>query len=888
MSFLHMVLARIRAFLRPDPPDRDFEQELEAHLAMAEKEKILRGMTPQEARRQARLELGGVTQLREAGRAARGLPWLDTSLLDLKLGLRMLRKSWGITLVGGLAMTITIGLGAAVFAAIDTVARSSLPFQGGERIVAIQPWDPDLGKDQNASLQDFQRWSRELKLVEEIGAYRSIRRRDSLGSRTFIAEITASALGLPRVQPLLGRVFSREDEQVAAEPVVIIGYDTWQSRFSRDPQVLGRRILLDNTLYSVIGVMPKGFAFPVNFGFWTPLRRDLAAGREDEDSSVFVIARLASGVTIESARAEVAALGLLPADPPERDWAPRTRVVPYASTFNDDIRNNRWLIRIILILVALLLVPPCANIAILLFARNLTRQEEFAARYVLGASRGRIVLQLLIEALVLAALAGGAGLLLARQLLWQLQGLVNQELAAIPYWMDFSLSLKTLGFVAALSLFASLLAGGIPAWRATGRLRQSCHHALGSRSGGLRLGRTWRALVVAQVTLSMAAVPTAVEITWKIFRPTLLGPGFAAEEFLTARVGLDSAPSSNTSSHNDRAFLNSRFADLEKELIRRLREDPAVAGVTASARVPGEESLAYFEVEALAGPRREPVLAASNRVDKAFFEVFDVPRLTGRAFQTEDFTADSKAVIVNRFFAEQLAGDGNVVGRRLRYVKQSGETALEGPWYEIAGVVEDLPRHRERRRVYHPLAPGQGFPVSLSLHVGSTIPPALTARLNELPSRLDPDLRIDQLRSLEEIYREQEVNNHLAGYALAAVMICVLLFSLAGIYTLISFTVAHRRREIGIRSALGAQPWRLVTHIVSRALLPVSLGALVGGLLALLTKFYLTANLMGAQNGMPGLIPVIEMLLILVGLLAALGPARRALRVDPTDVLREG
>ena len=429
-TLFYTVVARIRDFLRPAASDADFDQELELHLAMAEEDKVRRGMSPEQARREARLELGGAAQLREAARAARGLPWLETFWLDAKLGLRMLRRSWGLTLVGGLAMAVTIGLGASMFTIWDTVAGTTLPLDEGDRVVAIQPFDKAAQRvHRETPLPDFRRWRETLKSVEHVSAMRpiipAVIARDGADDSVAAAEMTASGFQLARVQPLLGRPLMEEDEREGAEPVAVIGYQLWQEGFSSDPAVLGQRIQIGDTPHIVVGVMPAGFRFPMNQRLWMPLRTNPLGEVRPGSTDVFIFARLVPGATLERAQAEVTTVGLLPRRCRRRnDRTARTARRAVRRRHFPDGHRNSWLAGVIFLLGALLLIPPCANIAILVYARTVTRRDEFAVRTALGASRGRIVMQLFVEVLVLAAGAGIAGLLLARQFSGRLAGMV--------------------------------------------------------------------------------------------------------------------------------------------------------------------------------------------------------------------------------------------------------------------------------------------------------------------------------------------------------------------------------------------------------------------------------------------------------------------------------
>ncbi len=909
LTLLRVAVARLRAYLRPGDQSRDFEDELEAHLAMAEEDKIRQGLPPAEARRMARVELGGVSQLVEAGREARGLPWLDSFWLDVKLSLRMLRKSWGLTLVGGLAMTIAIVIGATVFHFLNLAFGGTLPLDEGDRVVALQIWDTKEHRRHNTSMEDLERWRASLRSVETIGAFRTVERNLVLGEGSVplaavggpvepvpVAEMTASGFQLARVPALLGRSLEAADERVGAAPVVVIGHDVWQSRLSGDPAVVGKTIRLGETIHTVVGVMPEGFAFPINHRFWTPLRADPSTPLLTTEKAL-VFARLAPGVTLQGAQVELTAVGLPPiAGALEAETQLVAQVEPYivALTSDGDRGQVVWLIRLMRLMVILLLIPPCANIAILVYARTVTRQEELAARYALGASRGRLVSQLFVEMLVLAIGSAAVALgVLQLALNWAESGLSEAADGGAPFWMDFSLTLKTVLFAGGLAVFAAMAASLVPAIKATGRQMQIGLHALGSRTGK-QLGATWTTLVVFQVAVSLAALPLAVEIGWGTIRKGVLGPGFAAEKYLTARLAMDFEGKDGAAEAENRR----RFASLQAELVRQLEAEPGFLGTTF-ADLPGDEPWDTIEIEGVTTERVGIFSPASllriNRVDDAFFDVFEIPLLSGRHFEAGDFQlkagdAGRAVVVVNRTLVQQLLGDRNPLGRRVRYAAAEHDPAAAGratsPWYEIVGVVEDVPAHADRGTMYQPMARGLVHPAHLAMRLGPK-PSTMVDRLRLIASRLDPTLRLDEISALDEVYREQAVGNNVGASSLAAVVLSVLLLSAAGLYALTSFTVNQRRREIGIRSALGATSGRLLASIFKRTLGQFAVGALGGMLVAALIDVYLPAEVVGGWS-IPGIIPAATALMVLVGILAATGPARRGLRVDPNTELREG
>ena len=899
-ALLNKIAARIRGFLRPGNLESDFDQEMAAHLEMAEEDGLRRGLTIEEARRAARVQLGGVTQLRESWRAAWGLTWFDGFVLDAKLGLRMLRRSWGLTLAGGLAMTIVITIAAVVFVFLDEfMGRTAPPLVEGERVVALQSWDAEAHRRLETDRRDLERWGATLRSVEDLGGFQTVERRLIVDGRTAewvrVAEITASGFRLARVPPFLGRWIADADEQVAAVPVVVIGYDVWQSRFAANRSVVGQTVRLGEIPHTVIGVMPEGFAFPVNHRYWTPLQSDFVGSLKSAPEGA-VFARLASGISLDGAQAELTTVGLLPPAAPTRGGATnamtdarRPRIVPYTFAFTDDVERGElaWQQRIILLLISLLLVPPCLNIAILIYARTVTRQEEFAARFALGASRGRIVVQLCVEVLVLSTVAGATALILTRPILAQIGEVIRQFPAlggALPFWVDFEFSWRAALFVAGLSVLAALIAGLLPALQATGRVMPSALRSLASRTG-IPLGATWTALIVAQVGLALAALPSTVELAWGHLRPAVVGPGFPAGEFLTARLSVDAQ--SVPAAESERTAFAARVRSLQADVVRNIEAEFGPSAVTFAAALPGAEPLTFMEIEegTAGGPGVRRYVRA-NQVDRAFFEVFDLSTVAGRTFDGRDFAVAATAV-VDQTFVRQVIGDGIAIGRRVRPVPAPG--ADQGPWYEIVGIVADRPANTSQGRLYVPALPGARGPVNeiqLAVHAGAD-PAAMSRRLQEIGANLDPALRLGNVRRLDEVYGETQMSSNLTSYALAVVTLSVLVLSAAGLYALMSFTVTRRRREIGIRTALGARPVRLLASIFARTFWQIAAGLVVGITVALLLHRWLNIEVEGGWH-IPGILPAAAIFVMIIGLLSAAGPARRAMRVDPTEAMRDG
>jgi len=893
-----------RGLRRPDRLAAEMDEEMRFHLEMeAERLARERGLPPQEARRQAAIAFGGVEKYKEEGRDARGVTWAAGLSLDLRLGLRMLLKYPGLTFVGVLGMAVATAFGASLFSFVAAVVDPALPLEEGHRIVAIQNLDAARsGEGRETHLHDLAVWRDDLRAVEDLGAYRTVDRNlvtpDGPGEPLRVAEMSAAGFRVARVAPLLGRYLLDDDERPGAAPVVVIGYDVWQRRFAGSPDVVGRTLRLGDAAHTVVGVMPEGFAFPVNNGIWTPLRLEPADYRRGEAPPIDVFGRLAPGATLEQAQAQLAGIGRrIAAVHPGTHRHVRPRVLPYTRAFVD-APELMWVFYLVQLLGSLLLVVIAINVAILVYARTATRSGEIAVRLALGASRARVVTQLFAEALVLSLAAAAVGLGAARFLLRQGNAFMDRTAGdQIPFWWEMRLSPGTVAYVLGLAVLGAVIVGVVPGLKATGRRARS---GLGRAGGGtgMRMGGTWTALIVGQVAVAVTLLPLTVALGWnQLFRYGIAGPGFAAEQFLAVQVGMDrETPPSGAAEAYGREFAG-RLVDRQVELARRLRAEPGVAAVTFASHVPGdwfESSSAPGAVE-VADPR--PSAEPTRRdvryleVDPGLFDTFGVPVLAGRGFQAADLAGPATAVVVNRSLVREVLGGGSGLGRRFRYTR-TGDGAepggvAAGGWYEVVGVVNDFPPRkavtgRGVPTVYHPVAPGRLDPVSFVVRVRGIPAEQFAPRLREVATALDPTLRLSRVESLAQVHRQKLRTESLLTLGIAAVTLSVLLLSAAGIHALMALTVAQRRKEIGIRTALGARPGLILGSVFARALRQLALGAGVGCLLggALLVGQGFTPGLAA------GLLAAVVAIALGVGLLAALGPARQGLRIQPMEALR--
>ncbi|HEU0077767.1 MAG TPA: ABC transporter permease, partial [Longimicrobiaceae bacterium] len=825
------LFARARSFWRglrrPGQLAAEMDEEMRFHLEM-EAERLARekGLAPEEALRPAAVAFGGVEKHKEEGRDARGLTRVHGMSLDFRLGVRMARRHPGLSLVSVTGMSVAIAIGAGGFGFVGALMDATLPLDEGERVVALQSSDArNPGSPRRQSLHDFLLWREELVSVRDLAAFAGDGRNLTIpGGGTAaveVARMTASGFRVARVAPVLGRPLLDDDERAGAQPVVVIAHEEWRRRFGGDPAVVGRPVRLDTTVHTVVGVMPEGFRFPVNHRYWVPLRLDPAEHAPGAGPEILVFGRLAGGATLERARAELATIGLRrAAADPETHGHLRPLVVPYTHAFiGIDSPARAWLLRAAQFALGLLLVVVSVNVAILVYARTAMRTGEIVVRTALGASRRRVVAQLFAEALVLSLAAATIGLAVAGLGLEAIQDFLRQGNAdGLPFWVELGLSPALVAYVTGLAVVAALIMGVVPALKATGRSVQTGLQQLSSGGSRMQLGRTWTALVVAQIAVAVAALPYSLFVAGQSVRRGAAEAAYPAEEILRASLSMEreGAPAGRDPAAHEEAVA-ARFRGSAAELLRRLRAEPAVSGVALASRFPGSEEVGQVEVEG-AGTRS---WVWTNQVDAGLFAVFDVPVVAGRGLVEADAARGANAVVVDRVFAERVLGGGDVLGRRVRALAPAADgepgKVEAGPWLEIVGVVPEFtvpPAFEERAapKLYRPLAladaPGA---VQLAVRVRRGAGPAAFAgRLREVTGAVDPALRLDELRTASDAERERRRLLLYTALGVVAVTGSVLLLSAAGIYAMTSFVVARRRREIGIRAALGALPHRLL------------------------------------------------------------------------------
>ena len=597
---------------------------------------------------------------------------------DYKLAFRMLLKYPGLTIAGGLALAVAIGLGAAWYDITNQLFHPHIPLPEGARLVHVEVSNIVSGANETRLLNDLDTWRRGVRGFEHLAAYRSMELAiiapDAAPEHVLVAETTASAFPIARVTPILGRPLLDSDEQPGAPPVVVIGHALWQRQFGGRTDVVGKTVQVGQRTASIVGVMPEGFRFPERHGAWTAMERKTYGPHEGP--AVIVFGRLAPGVTAQQASAE---LDAFVTHEQLRPW-----VGPYGSP---RLATQTWLSLLLTHLpILLVLAVACGNVGTLVYARTATRDAEITMRYALGATRGRIITQLFVEALALAAVAAVGGLVAANWTMkWAMDLYTSGRPDALPFWFKTGLQWPTMVFAAGLAVVSAAILGVLPALKATGANAQSQMRNLGSGGATLRFGKVWTSVMVGQVALTVIALPFVLEFAWETRRDLAIRSHFPAGQYVAALVKLGDEVSE---AGDAAAALRKQQALAEIE--RHLTEESGVSSVTFASNLPGVGyDGEHAEIEAATGASAIDVpYLRRTVVGRRFFETFELPLVAGRDFHEGDRTPAAHTVIVNESFGRRLLPGTNPVGRRVRYL--GSDPAKPGPWLEIVGVVRDI------------------------------------------------------------------------------------------------------------------------------------------------------------------------------------------------------
>jgi predicted permease len=800
---------------------------------------------------------------------------------DLRSGVRMLVKYPTLSTVAVLTLGLGIGLSTTVFCVVNGGLFKGLPFPDPDRIVAVVTTNPGQNQPlQPISVQDFVIWKERQTSFERIGPYGfapiNLSTEEGRPERFSGGLLSVAAFDALGVQPVYGRGFREGDDRPGAEPVVLLGYELWRDRYGSAQEIIGRPIRANGMQRTVIGVMPPKFAFPVRESIWTPLLDEPLAKPRGQGPNYLVIARLKPEVGIEQARAQASTIAAqLEREFPQTNRGIGADVMPYAKTIlGPEIYS--LLYTMLGAGIGVLLIA-CVNVSNLLVARASLRRREVAVRMALGAGRNRVVRQHLTEVLVLAAAGGGIGILLSVfGMRWFTQALsINPP----PFWITFGLDYRVLLFVLGLIVLASVFAGTLPAMHAS---RVSAGTALKDDSRGstsASLGRFSSGLVVAELAVSCGLLIAAGLMIKSVVQLKTIRLPFTIENVLTARVDLP-----RTAYPDSAASI--RFFE---QLLPRLEEVPGVEAATLSDGLPAAgNGVISVQIEGKAYTHNSDYpLAREGIVTAGYFATFQSPVVSGREFTRADVATSQPVAIINESFARTHFPGIDPIGHQIRRIRP----ASTEPWLTIVGVVPDLIMEGIGNNNASPV--GYYIPIAQSdVANGVRIavrtrgePAALTPLLRSAVSSLDPDLAIYEISTLQRVMDRQTWFYTVFGTFFMAFGICALLLAAAGLYGVMSFAVTQRTREMGVRSALGAQGMQLVVLVMRKTLAQLALGLVLGLALAWGASRALQPVLYHVDSHDTAVFAAVVATLALASLIASFLPARRVTRIDPVLAL---
>jgi predicted permease len=875
---IHAAWLRARASLRRGRLERDLDDELRFHLAMRERHYEAAGLDAEQARHAAARRFGNELALKEECKDAWTFPRLETLVQDVRFAGRLLRKNPGFTAVAVLSLAFGIGGNVAMFSLVNAVLLRPLPYPAPERLVRLTGFYP---KGAVAALRERCRSmdvagvgaDQELNLTGQGEAVRLV-------SSTVSANLFA-VLGRGAE---LGRIFEAGEDRPGRDRLVILSHALWQGRFGSDPTAVGRTITVDGVDRQVVGVMPPGFHFPSgSTELWIPLRLDPG----DEESYwdfgwMPVVARLRPGVTLAQARNDLHALvprvaALFPWPAPS--WNADATALPLQDDLVRDLRDKLLVLQAA---VGIVLLIACANVASLLLSRAAARRKEIALRSALGASRRRILRQLVTESLALSFLGGGLGVLLAVTARSVWQGLLPADTSGFSL---VDLDGRSLAFVTGLSLLSGLLFGLAPAASASGVDLTSAIRAGGARSAGPGGTRLRSAFIAAEIALAVVLAVGAGLLIRTLHGLGRADAGFRPEQTLTVRV------SPNPSSCPERAACIALY----EELLRRLREMNGLGDVAAASALPlqGEQPLLPLEMDGhpLVVTEPAPLLWASG-VTPGYFQLMRIPLLRGRGFESVDGEKAAPVVVVSASTAQRYWPDEDPVGKRIRVVWDSD-------WRTVVGVVGDVRQYTLSGRVpkeitgavYMPypqaVALNRRIPTAMVLFARSAAEPSLVAgRLRSLVASVNPEAAVSDVRSLDTVLSSSVAEPRSMMWLFASFASCALLLAAIGTYGVVSYSTAQRTYEIGVRMAVGATRGQIVSLVMGQSVRLVLAGLGLGLGCALLVGRGLASFLYGVSATDPLTFAAVCGLLVLTALLAGYVPSLRAATTDPVRALR--
>ena len=890
---------RARATDTRDKLEAELRNEIRFYLEMRTEELIAEGMDPEQAELAAERAFGDADEI--VAECVAIDPHGDLRMRrgelfhrigeDIRYALRNLVQAPGFTAVAVLTLAIGIGANTAIFSVVDGVLLNPLPYDEPDRLVAIYTyWTPESGYDfpeyavGSPEYFDYKNQNQSMEAVAAVSTEPvSIAAGDGDPELVFGAWVSSSMFAVLRSPPLHGRTLLASDDGPDPPLVFVISHGLWQRRFGGDPEIIGTRIEVGldietaTTSGEIVGIMSEGFAFPHDdIDIWAPLSLDPARVWRG-GHWFYMIGRLADGVSLEQAQAEMATL--------MEQWAityPEHHVGHGLFMFpllDDYVGGVRPALLVLLGAVGFVLLISCANVASLLLARAESRRREIAVRYALGAGRGRLLQQLLTESALLAAMGGLVGLALAR---WGVDALLAAAQGSVPRAGDVGLDLRVLGFTAAATLCASLIFGLMPALQvASANAAESLKDGGRWLSASRRRQRLRRLIVVAEVALAVLLVVGASLMVKSFYTLVSQDPGFDPDNLLEVRLSLPQID-----------YTAQEVDQFYRTLAVRARTIPGVVGASVATRVPlvTDWSQSRFFIENRPNPNNENAGYQASRAggDMESFRTLGIPLKRGRLFDETDHQDGPFVAVIDEAMAARYWPGEDALGKRIRFGRD------DAPWHEIVGIVGDVKYDGftiDAPRFYQ-YTPQMIAWAEFAIRIQSLIvrtegdPQAVSGLVRQVVRDLDSELPILQMRTMDEIISRSVAHPRFLMTLLGVFAGVALLLGCIGIYGVISYAVAQRTNEIGVRMALGAESADVVRMVVRQGMVLSLVGVAVGLLGALAATRVLEGILFNVSTRDPWAFGVVSLIVMVVALLASYLPARRASRVDPMLALR--
>ncbi|HEY6661155.1 MAG TPA: ABC transporter permease [Pyrinomonadaceae bacterium] len=879
MEWFNTLLARLRALLRRDVVLQDIDEELRAHIEMEIEANRELGMTPDEARLSAAKSFGNLGSIRDRAYEVRGGGFMETVWQDVRYSGRMLLKHPGFTLIAVLTLTLGIGANTAIFSIVNAVLLRPLPYQAPEQLVMLGETNSGQ-RNGSVSYPNFVDWRDQNKVFESVSAVRWNESYNFTGAgepeRLQGRIVSAGFFSLLGVKPLLGRDFLPEEDRPGATPAVIISHGFWTRRFGNDPSIIGKQITLNNQSYTVVGVTPQNFQFGLDADVTIPI--GLSAERfkaRGADPGIRVVARLKPNVSQQQAETETNVIyARLEQQYPESNTGRRAYLTSLHENFVGDVRQP---LLILLGSVGLVLLIACANVANLLLVRASARKREMSVRVALGANRWRIIRQLLTESLMLALIGAALGILLAH---WGTSFIAGYLPEGIPRLAEANVDARVLIFTLAVSLVTGLLFGLAPALQASRlNLTESLKEGDRGSSGGRQPLRSL--LVISEVALTLTLLVGAGLLIQSFRRVLQVDPGFDPQNLLTMQVSVN-----NTDGHQVAAFF--------EQWQEKVRQLPGVKSTAVSNGLPlGVVNHPVFFVEGRPRPEtgKEPV-GIRYTVSPGYFETMGIGLIRGRVFTAQDTRDTPLAAIIDEALAQQHFQNEDPVGKRI------SQSSSGSPSYEVVGVVrhveqDNLDEQSSRPPQFYlnfnqiPLdrLPTQVRRINLLTRT-DVEPSSLVPAVREQIASLNKDQAVFNVRTMEDIVAQSIAPRRFSMLLLGIFAVVALALASIGIYGMMSYAVAQRTREIGLRMTLGAQSGNVLRLVIGHGMKLALAGVALGLVSSLALTRTMKTLLFGVSATDPLTFIAIALLLALVALLACWVPARRAAKVDPLVALR--